>query len=441
MSHASARMPFMVALSCRVTGLPCRWGAMSVTRARTSPLQMLLAVGLGAAALTPALLAGGTGPAQAAGVVTVQEQGSAPAGSARAQVTVLAPALGGTGGGTPEPDPPPPRELDVAFSGDVLVHGPVRETAVADGGGSFDFAPMLTGVAPFVREADLALCHLEVPLGREGDRFTSYPVFLAPPQVASGLAATGYDGCSTASNHSLDRGPTGVASTLDALDAAGLGHTGTARDAAEAARLRTYDVETAGGPVTVAHLSYSYGFNGFPVPADAPWAANAIDAGRIAQEAAAADAAADIVIVSLHWGQEYQVEPTPEQVALAEAVTATGAVDCVVGHHAHVVQPIDVVNGVPVLYGLGNEVAGPSHDFAGGRTREGLAARITFEEAGDDGFTVAAVGLQPLYTAHPPLRVLAPTAASQGREAQAYSRTLETARSFLGDSALLVPAS
>ena len=108
-------------------------------------------------------------------------------------------------------------------------------TPAAEGRTGYDFAPMFASVKPVVSAADLAICHMETPLGPADGPFSGYPSFSVPPQVATGLADLGYDSCSTASNHSLDQGEAGVARTLDALDAAGIRHAGTARSPAEAA--------------------------------------------------------------------------------------------------------------------------------------------------------------------------------------------------------------
>jgi len=129
-------------------------------------------------------------------------------------------------------------DLTLVASGDVLPHGPVLRRAGEDGaksGQPYDFRPMLAELRPLVGGADLAVCHLEVPLSRDGRDIASWPSFNAPPQLATALRWAGYDACSTASNHAMDRGAAGVAATLDVLDQAGLRHDGTARHAAEAA--------------------------------------------------------------------------------------------------------------------------------------------------------------------------------------------------------------
>ena len=133
---------------------------------------------------------------------------------------------------------------------------------------------MLAPIEPWVGEADLAICHLEGALDPQNAGLSYYPLFNAPHEVADALAAAGYDACSTAGNHTLDHGFTGVSDTLDILDAAGIRHAGSARTPEE--RLPSlYEVNG----VTVGHISYTYGTNGIPAPSDKPWAVNLIDDG------------------------------------------------------------------------------------------------------------------------------------------------------------------
>src|SRR5665811_504476 len=158
----------------------------------------------------------------------------------------------------------------------------------------------------------------------------------------------GWDGCSTASNHSMDRGMAGVSATLDALDAAGLGHAGTARNATESSQPQMYELRRAGQTIRVAQIAAAYGTNGLPIPASAPWALHLIDAQSLISQAVAARAAgADLVVASIHCCDEYVSNPAPEQVALANALAASGQIDLIIGHHAHVPQPIVKLPGGP----------------------------------------------------------------------------------------------
>jgi len=176
-----------------------------------------------------------------------------------------------------------------------------------------------------------------VPLSRNGRNLSSWPAFNAPPQVATALRWAGYDACSTASNHSMDQGRRGVAATLDVMDAAGLRHAGTARTAQEAHATTIIDVRGA----RVALLSYTYGLTGGRVPPSRSWLVKVIDRRRIVGDARAARrAGAQFVVVLLHWGQEYRSAPTPLQRDLARRLLRTPEVDLILGHHVHVVQPI-----------------------------------------------------------------------------------------------------
>jgi poly-gamma-glutamate capsule biosynthesis protein CapA/YwtB (metallophosphatase superfamily) len=271
------------------------------------------------------------------------------------------------------------RSFTVVATGDVLVHPPVADQASRDaharGEQGYDFRPIFAGVKPVIQAADLAICHLETPLGRPGGPFHGYPTFEAPPQVAAAIADSGYDTCSTASNHTLDQGAAGVGRTLAALDAAGVRHAGSARSAREAATPDILDVRG----VRVAQLSFAFGFNGFSRPRGKPWLANQIDKAAILGAAHRAQAAgAQVVIVSLHWGTEFQQRPTAQQVGLAHALLASPDIDLIVGHHAHVTQPFERIEGKWVAYGLGNHVA--KHAQPRGVTEESVIARFTFTQ-------------------------------------------------------------
>ncbi|MER7964060.1 CapA family protein [Streptomyces ardesiacus] len=280
------------------------------------------------------------------------------------------------------PAPAPPAAAEGSFtlvaSGDVLPHDSIIERARFDAGGTgYDFRPMLAGARSVVSAADLALCHMETVYGANGD-YSGYPLFKSPPEVAKALAATGYDGCSTASNHSADDGVDGIRRTLDALDRAGVRHAGTARTEGEA------DTTTVlrAGRAHVAHLAYTLHTNGHPLPDGQPWAVNLIDEARVVADARAARrAGADVVVVSMHWGTEWQDTPDQEQTALARSLTAarTGDrpdIDLVLGTHAHVPQAYEKVNGTWVVYGMGDQIAGEMVNDEGVRDPRGNQSTI-----------------------------------------------------------------
>jgi poly-gamma-glutamate capsule biosynthesis protein CapA/YwtB (metallophosphatase superfamily) len=295
-------------------------------------------------------------------------------------------------------------DLTLVASGDVLPHGPVLRRAADDGaraGQRYDFRPMLAELRPLVAGADLALCHLEVPLSRDGRTVASWPSFNAPPELAAALRWAGYDACSTASNHAMDRGAGGVAATLDVLDRAGLRHDGTARDAAEAAASTIVDVRG----LRVGLLSYAYGLNSGRLPSGQPWLVNLIDPARIVEDARAARrAGARFVVVLLHWGQENQAAPTPSQRELARRLLAAPEVDLILGHHVHVVQPIEQVGGKWVAYGMGNSLSNQTPACCAAGSQDGVLVQVTIARDGDAP-RVRAVRYVPTWVEHPTFRV------------------------------------
>jgi poly-gamma-glutamate capsule biosynthesis protein CapA/YwtB (metallophosphatase superfamily) len=286
-------------------------------------------------------------------------------------------------------------------TGDVLIHPALTEQAEQDGSGQRDYRQIFAGVKPAISGADLALCHLEVPLAPAAGPFKGYPEFNAPPEVATALKDAGYDGCSTASNHTLDMGETGVARTLDTLDSAGIKHTGSARDAAEARKPLIYEVAGA----KVGHVSYTFGFNGKQLPAGKPWLSNTLKADDVIASAKAAKAAgAEVVVASLHWGTEFVHEPTAAQKRDAQKLLNDPAVDLIIGHHAHVVQPFEKINKKWVAYGLGNHIA--KHSEPKGVSEEGALARFHFTRTSSGWAVDKAEYVPTLIDLGPPIRLL-----------------------------------
>ena len=255
---------------------------------------------------------------------------------------------------TVEPEPAWPRRISMAFSGDTLPHSPLwrqaERNAAEAGEIGHDFDPMLAGLAPVVAAVDLAVCHLETPIAPDGEEFSTMPLYGVPEDVADAIVVAGYDRCSTASNHTADRGTAGIDRTVDVLEARGLEQSGMARTPAEILP-RLFEVEG----VSFSHLSYTFSYNGLSLPEGEQWRSAVIDPERIVNDAALARMlGADVVIVSMHWGAEGVHQPTGWQRNVADEITGSGLIDLVVGHHAHVLQPIEQVNDTWVLFGLGN---------------------------------------------------------------------------------------
>ena len=300
------------------------------------------------------------------------------------------------------------RTVTLVANGDLLWHNTVWMSAQAEarrtgkGIDGFDFDPMFAALKPIISSADVALCHEEVPFSAKGGPYKNYPVFAAPPEIATWIKSMGWDACTNASNHSVDGGVAGLFRTDTFLEQAGVDHVGTFRSEAERAVPVIYT--TASG-VKVGIVSGTYGLNGFTLPANQQWAVSFLTKDNIlAQAKAARQAGADIVVVDMHDGNEYQVQPTADQVAMAKILTASDDVDLVIGEHVHVVQPITKVNGKWVVYGMGNLIA--QQPTSEPRTYEGLTVRFTFTGTTAGRFTVSkAEYIGTYFTNGDPIRV------------------------------------
>ncbi|MGY6533929.1 MAG: CapA family protein [Pararhodobacter sp.] len=259
--------------------------------------------------------------------------------------------------------------VSMAVVGDVLLHRPLAWRGYARG-----FDTLWGNTQPWLRAADIAIANLEGPvapgLARDGRRlpdpgpvfddvvYTEYPQFNYHPVLIDALRAAGIDLVTTANNHALDRGPAGLAATMDALDARGMAFTGTIRAGA-----RRDFVRHVPSPLgAIAFVGCSYGTNGIPDPHAQVLLCHAQRGELLAavRTEAARPGTAGVVVLP-HWGQEYSHRPTAAQRALAGDLVAAGAL-AVIGTHPHVAQPVEWQPGPAgqalVAYSTGNFLAG-----------------------------------------------------------------------------------
>lgn len=236
--------------------------------------------------------------------------------------------------------------------GDVLIHSLVYDAAKTANG--FDFTPMLAEVKPYLEKADLTIANQETMIGGEEIGLSTYPSFNSPYEVASALQDSGVDIVSIANNHTLDRGEKALQNATAFYNKIGMPYTGGYHSEEDSKLIRT--LKRNG--ITFSFLAYTYGTNGIPVPEGKPYLVNLIDMSKISKEIQQAKELSDVVVVSLHFGNEYQRMPSDEQKQMAKDVVGFGA-DIILGHHPHVLQPMEWVeaenghNGF-VAYSLGN---------------------------------------------------------------------------------------
>ncbi|MDR1084716.1 MAG: CapA family protein [Deltaproteobacteria bacterium] len=254
--------------------------------------------------------------------------------------------------------------------GDILMHTSLRQAAAVKEGG-FDFSSYFRDVAALFARADLVIGNLETPLAGAGRGYGGYPQFNVPEELAANLKSVGFTTVTLTNNHALDRGWEGLAATIENVRAAGLDYVGayTGPDDKAGRLVRVYN------GVKIGFLAYSYGFNGPKgPPKEEDWRLGFIDNDVVMEDMAAARIqGADFVIVSLHFGNEYQRLPSPRQKKLVEKILQgdpekdlKGA-DLVLGHHPHVVQPY-ILKQSPdqsqlAVYSLGNFISNQMRSY------------------------------------------------------------------------------
>lgn len=213
-------------------------------------------------------------------------------------------------------------------------------------------------VKPLLSDADLTFANLECALS---DRGTPVPgkkfTFRGSPGAVTGLKWSGIDVVSVANNHARDYGETAFIDTLQHLLTAGIGYAGGGRNADEAFSHRLFSIPGKGKKV--AFLAFSDVLPaGWAATSSRPGVAPARDESRVLEAVKKARQEADLVVVAVHWGVEYDYQPTARQKRLAHLLVDAGA-DLVLGHHPHVVQPVEFYQGALIAYSLGNFVFSP----------------------------------------------------------------------------------
>ncbi len=331
---------------------------------------LVLVAALAADALRSRQTAGApasTAPAAEAAAQAVTTQGAAPPSTAPSATTTTLPPL------------------TLAAGGDVLGDRQVGVYIDKHGG-----AAPLAKVAHLLSDAHVAFVNLESPLSDKGARKTSKDVtFRGRVALVEGLASAGIDVVSLANNHALDWGAPALLDTIDRLTAAGVAHSGAGADLA-AARAPALLVTPAGKVAVLAYTSILP--EGFAAGADRAGVNPARpDQDRLLADVKAAAEAADWVVVSLHWGVEYEGYANGSQRELAHAIVDAGA-DLIIGHHPHVLQGFELYRDKLIAYSLGDFV----FDHYSRVTGEAVILRMEIAQSGPPSFT-----LVPVYLADP----------------------------------------
>lgn len=269
-------------------------------------------------------------------------------------------------------------ELSLIMVGDCLIHGAIYIDARE--GNTYNFYKMVDLIKPIVSKYDLAFYNQESLLGGTELGLSSYPRFNAPKEVGDAFLDAGFNLVSLANNHSLDMGEKGILSSLrywrekekNGIMTAGSYNSFEERD-------REYILGKNG--ITYALLSYTTTTNGLNRPKGKEYLVNVYDKEQVKKDIERLRGKVDLLMVAMHWGVEYTHTPSKEQEEIAKYLASLN-VDIIIGHHPHVIQPIDFINNTMVIYSLGNFIASQKGAI---EKHTGLMASVTVHKKTVDG--------------------------------------------------------
>ncbi|KJR45756.1 Capsule biosynthesis protein capA [Desulfosporosinus sp. I2] len=282
---------------------------------------------------------------------------------------------------TPESQPHHTEELTLVATGDILMHN----TQIWGGeqlDGSYNFDSFFSPVAHLIKAGDYASTNFEAPMAGPDSGYTGYPLFNSPDAIAETFKKSGFDLIVTANNHILDRGYEGAIRTLKVLQNASLDTQGCFSSLeAQSTPL----IKTIRG-INVGYIAYTYGVNGIPIPNNAPYLVNIMDHDKIIADIDTLRPMVDVLVLVLHWGEEYRQHPTEQQKELAQKFLEAGA-DVILGSHPHVIEPMEVkkINGQNkfVIYSMGNFISAQN----GLERNSGLVLNLKFSKDFDSKIT------------------------------------------------------
>lgn len=302
----------------------------------------------------------------------------------------------------PVPDPAP-ASVTISAVGDIMAHQSNLNNAYSPKTGTYDFTGFLEYVKPYLTKADLTIGNFETVTAGPKTGYTSYPSFNTPDAILPALAGAGFDILSTANNHCLDKGISGLTRTIQMINKNKMLNIGNSTNGKN-----KYVIKDING-IKLGILAYSGMYNGLDKKLSAAQKAiylSPINELQIQRDIKAAKAEkADAVIVIVHWGTEYQRTPNTSQTALAKKMLSWGA-DIILGSHPHVIQKSEIVkvNGKDkfIIYSMGNFISGYRRVDKTNRpnkiyTEDGIIVNLKLEKDALNGITIKSVDYVPTW--------------------------------------------
>jgi len=244
---------------------------------------------------------------------------------------------------------PKEKRMSIIAVGDILIHESVYKDAYNWENDSYDFHYMFTDIESIIKEYDLKFCNQESAIGGKTLGISGYPSFNSPDEIGDELVNLGFNLISLANNHTLDKGEDAALYSNSYWKNKEVITAGSYSSVEERNQVNVYEQNG----IKYAFLAYTTISNA-KVRKD--YLLNMYSADKVKSDIEAVKGQVDVVIVSMHWGVENTNTPTESQKQIAEYLSSLG-VNLVIGHHPHVVQPVEYVNNTLVIYSLGNFIS------------------------------------------------------------------------------------
>ena len=244
-------------------------------------------------------------------------------------------------------------KVSLVMVGDALLHSSVYNDAYQNG--TYDFTKQLEFIKPIVKKYDLAFYNQESILGGKDIGLSDYPTFNSPHEFGDAMLDAGFNIVSLANNHTLDRGEKGVNGSCSYWQTKDVLTAGSYCSKEDSEEVKIFEKNG----ITYTMLAYTYGTNGIKVPEGKEYMVNLYSDEKVKNDIEKVRDKVDVLLVSMHWGTEYQNMPTEEQQREAEYLESLG-VDIIIGTHPHVIEPVTFINDTLVIYSLGNFISAQS---------------------------------------------------------------------------------
>ena len=291
---------------------------------------------------------------------------------------------------------------DVTFTltaiGDIMCHNTQYWDAYQKETDTYDFSYVFENVKDYIAAGDISIANIETSFAGKDRGYSNYPVFNSPDELARDVKATGLDIITTAGNHCLDMGYSGLSRTIDVLKNNGIEQLGTYKSQEERDTIFIKDVKG----IKIAFIDYTYGTNGIPVPSGKEYCVNLIDKNLIKKDIESAKSQnVDMIVACMHWGDEYKTKANKEQEDLADFLFKNG-VNVIIGNHPHVLEQMEkrtvtLEDGTTqdgfVIFACGNFICDQNAE----NTRNSIILNLDITRHSDGKVTVDKANYIPIY--------------------------------------------